>query len=73
MTAGLKVAIVFIHDSFRFEVWLAGANKKIRSEYWKLINDNGWSKYSLVPTTQAADAIIEHILAEEPDFSGLDA
>ena len=24
---GLKIAIVFLHEAFRFEVWLASANK----------------------------------------------
>jgi hypothetical protein len=28
---GLKVAIVFNHDAFRFEVWLAGNNKQLQS------------------------------------------
>lgn len=27
----LKVAIVFIHETFRFEVWLAGSNKKFKT------------------------------------------
>ena len=31
----LKIAIVFIHESMRFEVWLAGYNKQVQSEYWK--------------------------------------
>lgn len=25
----LKVAIVFIHDAFRFEVWLSGSNRNV--------------------------------------------
>ncbi|PWB52362.1 MAG: hypothetical protein C3F13_11395 [Anaerolineales bacterium] len=65
----LRIAIVFLHENFRFEAWLAGVNKKVQSEYWKLIKGSGWDKYSLVPTIKGADAIVEHILVKEPDFS----
>ncbi len=70
---GLKVAIVFLHDTCRFEVWLAGYNKQVQSKYWKLFKESGWNKYHLVSTTQGADSIIEHALAGEPDFGDLDA
>lgn len=33
----LKVAIVFIHDTIRFEVWLAGYNKQVQAQYWKIL------------------------------------
>jgi hypothetical protein len=69
----LKVAIVFLHEAFRFEVWLAGYNKQVQSKYWKLIKESGWEKYRLVPTTQGADSILEHTLVENPDFSDLEA
>jgi hypothetical protein len=68
----LKIAIVFLHDTFRFEVWLAGYNKQIQTKYWKLFKESGWNKYHLVSTTQGADSILEHILVDNPDFSDLD-
>jgi hypothetical protein len=37
----LKVAIVFLHDTCRFEVWLAGYNKPVQAKYWKLFRDGG--------------------------------
>jgi len=70
---GLKVAIVFVHEAFRFEVWLAGYNKQVQQQYWKLLKENGWSQYPLVPTTKGVDAIIEHVLVHEPDFRDLSA
>ena len=70
---GLKIAIVFLHEAFRFEVWLAGNNKQIQSKYWKLLKESGWERYRLVPTTQGADSILEHVLVEQPDFRDLDA
>jgi hypothetical protein len=69
----LKIAIVFIHEAFRFEAWLAGYNKQVQSKYWTLFKQSGWNKYRLVPTTKGVDSILEHILVEEPDFSDLDA
>ena len=69
----LKAAIVFIHDAFRFEVWLAGVNKSVQDRYWKLFRESGWDKYRVVPSAKGADSIIEHVLVEDPDFSDLDA
>lgn len=68
----LKVAIVFIHDTIRFEVWLAGYNKQVQSHYWKLFKASDWKKYRISTTTKGVDSIIEHILVENPDFSDLD-
>ena len=69
----LKIAIVFIHKTFKFEVWLAGYNKQIQTKYWKLIKENDWNKYHLVTTTKGVDSILEHILVDNPDFSNLDS
>lgn len=68
----LKIAVVFIHESCRFEAWLAAANKQIQSNYWKLFKKSGWNKYKLVPTIQGYDSILEHTLVDNPDFSNLD-
>lgn len=67
----LKIAVVFLHEACRFEVWLAGVNKEVQAEFWQMIKESGWDKYPPVATTQGADAIIEHILIGEPDFDDL--
>jgi hypothetical protein len=69
---GLKIAVVFVHDTLRFEVWLAGYNKQVQIKYWKLIKESGWNQYHLVSTTKGADSIVEHVLVDHPDFSVLD-
>ncbi|MFH2040373.1 MAG: hypothetical protein ABIJ65_13160 [Chloroflexota bacterium] len=69
----LKIAIVFLHETFQFEVWLAGFNKQVQQEYWKLLKEGNWSKYPLVPTTRGMDSIIEHVLVADPNFSDLNA
>jgi hypothetical protein len=69
----LKIAIVFVHEAFRFEVWLAGFNKSVQTKYWKLFKESNWNQYHLVSTTKGVDSIIEYVLVDNPDFSDLAA
>jgi len=69
----LKIAIVFIHDTFRFEVWLAGNNRTAQTKYWKLFTERDWKKYHIATPAKGVDAILDHILVDDPDFSDLDA
>lgn len=69
----LKTAVVFVHETFRFEVWLAGINKQVQSKYWKQLKKSGWTQYPVVKTTKGVDSIVEHILVDTPDFSDLAA
>jgi hypothetical protein len=68
----LKIAIVFIHDKCRFEVWLGGYNKQVQTEYWNLVKDSGWNQYRVPLTIKGIDSIIEYNLVNNPDFSDLD-
>jgi hypothetical protein len=68
----LKIAIVFVYDTFTFEVWLSGYNKKVQTKYWKLIKDSNWDRYRVPSTTKGVDSIIESVLVDNPDFSNLD-
>lgn len=68
----LKIALVFIHETCRFEVWLGGYNKQVQHKYWKLFKESGWNKYRIVPTTKGVDSILEYRLIDQPDFSDLD-
>ena len=68
----LKIAIVFIHATIRFEVWLAGYNKQVQKEYWNLLKESNWNKYRIPPATKGVDSIMEYTLADIPDFSDLD-
>lgn len=67
----LKVAIVFIHETCQFDVWLAGTNKQIQTKYWKLFKESHWDKYRIPPTAGGVDSILECTLAGNPDFSDL--
>ncbi|MBD3253495.1 MAG: hypothetical protein GF383_00300 [Candidatus Lokiarchaeota archaeon] len=69
----LKIALVFIHETVCFEVWLAGSNRKIQKEYWKLVKESGWDKYHLPSLKPGVDSIIEYCVAKNPDYSDLNA
>ena len=68
----LKIGIVLIHETYRFEVWLFGYNKQVQTKYWKLVKESIWNKYHIVSTTKGVDSIIEYNIVNNPDFSDLD-
>jgi hypothetical protein len=69
----LKIAIVFLHEEFRFEVWLGGYNKNVQKEYWDLVRERSWDKYHIPSSIKGIDSIVENIIVENPDFRDLDA
>ena len=68
----LKIAIVFIHATIKFEAWLAGYNKQVQKKYWNLLKESNWNKYRIPAATKGVDSIIEYTLADTPDFNDLD-
>ena len=68
----LKIAIVFVHATIKFEVWLAGYNKQIQTKYWNLVKESNWNKYRIPAAIKGVDSIVEYTLAENPDFIDLD-
>ena len=64
----LKIAIVYLHEEGRFEVWLGGRNRKIQAEYIELMRFKNNDKYKLLQVLPGVDSIIESILVEKPDF-----
>jgi hypothetical protein len=68
----LKIAIVVIHETIRFEAWLVGYNKQIQTEYWKLLKEVKRDNYRMPATLKGVDSIIECTLADNPDFSDPD-
>jgi hypothetical protein len=72
-TRKLKIAVVFIHRTASFEVWLVGANRDIQSEYWELMKVKNWPDYRLTPPGKGVDSILAYGVAPKPDFDNLDA
>ena len=69
----LKVAIVFLHEACRFEVWLAGSNRKIQSKVINQLSKKNLGEYQLSRVSPGIDSIIESVLVEKPDFDMPDA
>ncbi len=40
----LKIAVVFVHETTSFQVWLAGANRQVQAKYWELLKDKDWGE-----------------------------
>jgi hypothetical protein len=68
----LKIAVVFLHEECRFDVWLSGVNKQVQMKYWKLLKESCMNKYLIPPSIKGSDSIMQHILVKDPDFNDLD-
>ncbi len=64
----LKIAIVYLHEPGRFEVWLGGSNRKIQAEVIELLRHKDIGKYKLSQSLPGVDSIIEATLVNQPDF-----
>ncbi|MBN1618039.1 hypothetical protein JW887_01695 [Candidatus Dojkabacteria bacterium] len=64
----LKIAVVFIHEDTRFEVWLSGYNKNVQKKYLDLMQKKDLGKYRTPPSLDGYDSILEYTLVEDPDF-----
>ncbi len=69
----LKIAIVFVHETGRFDVWLAAGNRRIKAQYVQLFKERGWDKTPITKEGKGVDAIVESVLDENPDFDDMDA
>jgi len=68
----LKIAIVFLHEDCKFELWLAGNNRRIQAEYIELLKRKDIGKYTLSQINPGVDSIIESIIVEQPNFNNLE-
>lgn len=64
----LKIAIVFLHEECRFELWLAGNNRQIQAEYSELLGNIDLGKYTLSEIQPGVDSIVTSSIIEKPDF-----
>ena len=68
----LKIAIVFNYETFGFEAWLAGRNRKVNQQYWELFRGSKWPDYRIITPGKGVDSIVECDLAEYFDFGDPD-
>ena len=69
----LKIAIVFIHETARFEAWLAAGNRRVLAHYAKVFKERGWDKTPITQAGKGVDAIVKSVLDDSPDFENMDA
>ena len=65
---GLKVAIVFLHETFTFQVWLGARNRQLQSKFVGLFEQAGWNPTEISTPRPGVDSIVEQVLVSEPNF-----
>lgn len=68
----LKIAIVYLHQENRFELWLGGTNRKVQAQYIEIFKEKDIAPYKLSQVSPGVDSIIESIVSEQPDFDDAD-
>jgi hypothetical protein len=64
----LKIAVVYLHEEGRFELWLAGNNRQTQAETAKLLQKRGTGRYALSELRPGVDSIIAHPILPTADF-----
>lgn len=64
----LKIAVVYLHEQDRFEVWLGGSNRKVQAEYIEKLRHIDTGDYKLSRINPGVDSIIELQIIEQPNF-----
>jgi hypothetical protein len=68
----LKIAIVFLHEECKFELWLAGSNRQTQADYIELLSHKNIGRFTLSQVHPGVDSIIASSIIEQPDFDHLD-
>lgn len=64
----LKIAVVYLHEQNRFELWLAGRNRQVQAAYIEFFHSKDLGSYRLSEMNPGVDSIIEGQIFEHPDF-----
>jgi len=67
----LKIAIVYLHEECKFELWLAANNRKIKEEYVRILSNKNLGRFTLSQIQPGIDSIIASSIMEQPDFNNL--
>ena len=59
----LKTIILFNHEIFSFEIWLAAQNKKVQKKHWEVLKKSNWNTYTISSSIDHRFSIIESILS----------
>jgi len=64
----LKIALAFIHEPIRWEIWLVGVNQKVQVAYAELFRKQGWLFSPLSPVEKTVSSITEKTLVAHPGY-----
>jgi len=64
----LKIALVYLHEENRFELWLAAANRQIQARVARQLSGRDLGRHMLMPIKPGEDAIISSVITTQPDF-----
>ena len=64
----LKIAIIFNYNSFSFEAWLVGRNKKATEAYYETFAKKRWPKYKISAKRKGFHSIMSYELSDEVDL-----
>jgi len=68
----LKIAIVYLHEENKFELWLGGTNRKVQAQFIEIFKGKVIAPYKLSLVSPGVDSIIESNISEQPDFDNAD-
>lgn len=69
---GLKIVIAFIHQSFTYEVWLSGVNRKVQNEYYNILRNRNVIKYTLTNNPNKTDYILKNQIIKSCNYDNID-
>jgi hypothetical protein len=64
----LKLAIVYVHATGCFELWLAARNRTIQDQYREKLRGKVKAPFQLVEKEPVVDAIVQVVLDEHPNY-----
>ena len=65
---GLKIAIVFLHESFTFRVWLSARNRQLQARFIEILKQADWNPTEISTPGPGVDSIVDQGLVRKPNF-----
>lgn len=69
----LKIALVYLHEANRFELWLSANNRKLQKEWIDILNQVENLDYRVSELGVGIDSIVEYIVHVSPNFEAKEA
>ena len=64
----LKIALIYLHEANRFELWLSANNRKLQKEWIDVLNQVENLDYRVSELGVGIDSIVEYIVHVSPNF-----